>query len=132
MRDDRIPTDGELVNINRKNLWRLVTVGDLEAAELQIYYPILEDGTADTSRSVRFCSLLDIDFRGAHVKVRFEIPGTTLQEALDNFHSAGSKFGYEFLDKLEKERLHAIQTSGSTIGADNMKGVVVDHGLQVG
>lgn len=111
-----LPAESGLRNIDRANLWRLETVGDLMQAEIQIYHPVLEDGSPDPARKPKFCSLMDISYRGQNAKMRFNIPGETLKEALDNFFAAGEAFGHKTLDELESERLRVMLSSGITIG----------------
>lgn len=107
--------------IQRDQLWRLETVGDLNSAEIQIYHPIKEDGTPDVERKTKFCSLMEVQFMGQTGKMRFEIPGETLTEALNNFQDAGDKFAREMFDRLESERTRALLTSGMTIGEPRPK-----------
>lgn len=104
------------ITIDRKNLWRLETIGDTNGAEVQIYHPVLEDGSYDNSRKLRFCSLMQVTWMGQEGKLRFDIPAATLTEALDNFKSAGDAFAKATFEKLESERVRALLSSGMTIG----------------
>ena len=112
---DEIRPKSEL-KIHQESLWRLETIGDLIGAEIQIYHPVLADGSPDVSRKPKYCSLLDISYRGERAKMRFDIPAETLQEALDNFTAAGEAFAYAKIEELESERTRLLLTSGTTIG----------------
>lgn len=121
MNDQQMPAKSGMKNINGKNLWRLETFGDLESAEIQVYHPVLEDGSPDASRATKFCSLLDIRYRGANMKHRFEIPAATLQEAVAGFLNAAEEAGYKLLEELEDQRRRAMLASGGTMDGGRLQ-----------
>ncbi len=107
--------NAEMKDINRKNLWRLESINDLEGAEIQMCHPVKEDGSPDPSRKPRFCGLLDVTYQGSSAKMRFDIIADTLEEALTRLKPAGEAFGIAKLEELDNERKELFRTSGRTI-----------------
>lgn len=117
--EDTLPGKSGMKPLNGKNLWRLETIGDLDdehPQEIQQWIPITLIGARDYTREPKFCSLMDFNYKGGHVKLRFMIPGKSLEEAVANFLKAAEDFGFATLERLDGEYRRALLASGGTIG----------------
>jgi hypothetical protein len=76
------------IQIDRNNLYREEVFTDRKAGSIRRLVPITADGHADAARAVLFSGQTQLLTPGGVLPLAFEIPATTLDDAINKFPAA--------------------------------------------
>jgi hypothetical protein len=76
------------IQIDRNSLYREEVFTDRKAGTIRRQVPIMANGAVDAGRAVIYSGQTQLLTPGGVLPLSFEIPGTTLEEAIANFPSA--------------------------------------------
>lgn len=93
-------------------LYRVAVVTDIDAGDLKVLEPILEDLTVDIARATRYFSYCVATHRGQQYPVNFEIVADTLYAALRAFPETAQSEVQKFVENLEAYMRRAALANG--------------------
>ena len=101
------PNDVPEVQLDADNLYREELFTDRRAGTIRRLTPVTRDGLPDPSRAVQFSGQTQLLTPAGILPLSFELPGTTLAEALANF-SEGVRMAIEqAIDEAREMRREA-------------------------
>ena len=101
------PNDVPEVQLDSDNLYREELFTDRRAGTIRRLTPVNRDGSPDPSRTVQFSGQTQLLTPAGILPLSFELPGTTLTEALANF-SEGVRMAIEqAIDEAREMRREA-------------------------
>ena len=99
--------NGEPVNklhgFDKSALWERFCVVDVNAGEIVILTPITAGRVRDTTRDTKYFSSITVGFGGVGQNVQFEIPATSLEDALDKWIGCAEAASREFFERQRSE-----------------------------
>ncbi|UCG72714.1 MAG: hypothetical protein JSV45_15975 [Chromatiales bacterium] len=103
--------DQELeIRMDGQNLYREEIFTDRRVGTIQRLTPVDGDGQVDTAREVVFVGQTQLLTRAGPLPLSFDIPGTTLKEAADNFAASANVAVEDAMQKLEEMRREAASS----------------------
>ncbi len=98
------------IRMDGQNLYREEIFTDRRVGTIQRLTPVDGDGQVDTSREVVFVGQTQLLTRAGPLPLSFDIPGTTLKEAADNFAASANAAVEDAMQKLEEMRREAASS----------------------
>jgi hypothetical protein len=89
---------------DKAGLYREDTFTDRKVGTIRQMTPVNEAGDTDTSREVLYMGATQVMTAAGPMPLNFDIPGTTLGEAAENFGAEAEKAVEEMAVKLEEMR----------------------------
>jgi len=91
-------------DFDKSGLFREDTFTDRKVGTIRQLTPVTESGETDSSRDVLFMGATQVMTAAGPMPLNFDIPGTTLAEASDNFGDCAQQAVEEMAAKLEEMR----------------------------
>jgi len=101
--------------VDKANLYREVTISDLEAATIKIMIPVKSDGTDDPNRSPLFFGMTQLLTRQGPIPIQSVLEATDLQGAIAAFPAAMKGAMAEMIDNINKMQQQQQQQEASRI-----------------
>ena len=95
------------IQIDRNSLYREETFTDRRAGTIRRLLPITADGAADAARAVLYSGQTQLLTPGGVLPLSFEIPGATLDEAINNFPTAVQQALEQAIEEAREYRREA-------------------------
>jgi hypothetical protein len=89
-------------SVDRGNLYREVTIGDLEAATIKIMMPVKPDGTDDPGRVPLFFGMTQLLTHQGPIPIQSVLEANSLEEAITCFPGAMKRAMAEMIENIEK------------------------------
>jgi len=115
------PETSTEIKMDVSNLYREETFTDNKVGTLRRIVPVTEAGEVDESRNVQFVGSTQVLTAAGPMPLSFEIEGTTLGEAAENFGDAAKQAFEQTMEELkEMQRQQASQIVVPKAGMDPM------------
>lgn len=112
-------------SLDPAGLYREETVSDGRAGSIRCLHPILPDGSTDPSRAVLFQGQAQVMTPMGVLPVHFEIPASTLADAVQAFGAAARQGLDETLKELQemrRQQASSIMVPGGGMGGGTPPG----------
>lgn len=103
------------IQVDKSNLYREDSFSDLKVASIRQLTPILEDGSRDPDREIKFIAETTLMSQRGPLPVQAPVDATSLSEALDRFPEAINQAVEQLLDQareLQREEASRIVVPG--------------------
>ena len=92
------------------NLYREEMYTDRRVGAIRVLVPVKSDGTADAARPTLYVGQISVMTPMGTLPISFEIPGTTLAEALDKFAEGARAAMDDTMQELQQMRREAASS----------------------
>lgn len=92
------------------NLYREEMYTDRRVGAIRVLAPVKSDGTADAARPTLYVGQISVMTPMGTLPISFEIPGTTLAEALDKFAEGARAAMDDTMQELQQMRREAASS----------------------
>jgi len=98
------------IRMDSQNLYREEIFTDRRVGTIQRLTPVDGDGQTDPSRDVLFVGQTQLMTRAGPLPLSFDIPGSTVKEAAENFAASANVAVEDAMQKLEEMRREAASS----------------------
>lgn len=102
-------------SVDKNNLYREVTLSDLEAATIKIMKPIKADGADDPGRPSLFFGMTQLLTPQGAIPIQSVLEATNLDEAIKVFPGAMKRAMAEMIENIERMQQQQRQKDASRI-----------------